>query len=159
MGPNSAIGTTNFTNLVEGRRGASRRDPPDGNSCLLCKGPDLGEVTVLAREHRHTGPIGDAHLSEANEFSQYRLCLAGAVRNLDELHLALTHSVPAAKFPACIKIRSAYTYIDTTSNPLISGEASRWFARGVGIVKYQMPNGIGELLEAKLGDRILPAKK
>jgi hypothetical protein len=67
--------------------------------------------------------------------------------------------VPAAKFPACIKIRSAYTYIDTTSNPLISGEASRWFARGVGIVKYQMPNGIGELLEAKLGDRVLPAKK
>jgi hypothetical protein len=67
--------------------------------------------------------------------------------------------VPAAKFPACIKIRSAYTYLDTTSNPLISGEASRWFARGVGIVKYQMPNGIGELLEAKIGDRILPAKK
>jgi hypothetical protein len=67
--------------------------------------------------------------------------------------------VPAAKFPACIKVRSAYTYLDTTSSPLISGEASRWFARGVGIVKYQMPNGIGELLEAKVGDRIFPAKK
>jgi hypothetical protein len=67
--------------------------------------------------------------------------------------------VPAAKFPACIKIRSAYTYLDTTSNPLISGEASRWFARGVGIVKFQMSSGIGELLEAKVGDRILPVQE
>jgi hypothetical protein len=67
-------------------------------------------------------------------------------------------TVPAGVFPASIKVRSAYTYLDTTSSPLISGEASRWFASGVGIVKYEMPNGVGELLSAKIGERILPAQ-
>lgn len=73
-------------------------------------------------------------------------------------------TVPAAFFPKCVKIRSKYTYLDTTSTPLMSGEMSRWYARGVGLVKYQAATdtagkNVGELLSAKIGDRIYPPPK
>lgn len=101
--------------------------------------------------------VGDKHSEDGIEIrqdgSRLRFRLEAEVLAVEDI------TTPAGSFKDCIKIRSAYSYLDTTSSPLISGEASRWFARTVGIVKYEMTNGVGELLGAKIGDRLFPAAK
>ncbi len=64
--------------------------------------------------------------------------------------------VPAGSFLACLREKVTYTYIDSTDTPYLAGEARWWFARGVGAVKFQMPEGDGELLSAKIDGRIFP---
>lgn len=65
-------------------------------------------------------------------------------------------AVPAGQFPRCIKMKGVYTYLDPTTSPFINGEARWWFAREVGVVKYEIPGVNGKLLHAIIGQRTLP---
>jgi hypothetical protein len=106
--------------------------------------------------------VGEKYSAEGTEIrqdgSRLRFQLNAEVMAVEEV------KVPAGTFKDCLKIKSAYQYLDTTSSPLISGEASRWYAKGVGIVKIQMTNSanqvnVSELLAAKVGDKVFPVVK
>jgi hypothetical protein len=65
-------------------------------------------------------------------------------------------SVPAGNFKRCIKMRMTYSYLDTTSFKFMEGDSRWWYAKGVGMVKYQFMGGSGELLSARIGDKSYP---
>jgi hypothetical protein len=64
--------------------------------------------------------------------------------------------VTAGQFPACIKVRATVTYLDSVTSPFFSGDAVWWYAKGIGVVKSQMPEGGSELQRAKIGNLELP---
>lgn len=55
---------------------------------------------------------------------------------------------PAGIFEDCIKVKMAYTPLGTEAARLIAPEITRWFARDVGIVKFETALVGGELIEA-----------
>jgi len=57
--------------------------------------------------------------------------------------------VAASTFPNCIRMRISLAYHDPTDAPLMEGGNTYWFAKGVGIVKYVLPPGSGELLRTE----------
>jgi len=65
-------------------------------------------------------------------------------------------SVKAGFFSDCIKMRMDFTYLDTTSVRYMHGDNHFWYARGVGMVKYQTFGGSGELIQAKIGEKRYP---
>jgi len=65
-------------------------------------------------------------------------------------------SVAAGSFEDCIKMRISYSYQDSTDVRFMFGDYFFWFAKGVGIVKYESLGGTGELLRAKIGEKRYP---
>jgi len=84
--------------------------------------------------------------------TRLRIRVDTVIENIEAVRVA------AGNFPACIKVKSTITYLDSTSSPFIQGDARWWYARGMGVVKYQTPEGDGELVSAKIDGRILPKK-
>ncbi|HEX7344404.1 MAG TPA: hypothetical protein VF398_09070 [bacterium] len=60
------------------------------------------------------------------------------------------------RFEKCIKVRANVIYLDPTSSPFFSGDAVWWFAKDIGVVKSQMPEGESELVFAQIGERFWP---
>lgn len=65
-------------------------------------------------------------------------------------------TIPAGKFYDCIKIRTLYRTIDETSVHPFDGESIYWYAKDVGIVKFETPADSGVLLQATVGDVTYP---
>jgi hypothetical protein len=103
-----------------------------------------------------SGKAGQIHTHEGYEIrrdarrSKLRIRVDSVMEGFEDVQ------VPAGTFPACLREKVTYSYVDSTDTPYLAGEARWWFARGVGAVKFQMPEGDGELLSAKIYDRILP---
>ena len=104
--------TVDLANLVQ--RAAwrcARRPTGSGMDSRSARVRTWARSRVLPREHGDAGPIGDAQLAETPQFSHDRLCLAGAVGHLDELHLALVkpsrrpNSPPGASISRCRSMR------------------------------------------------------
>ncbi len=67
-----------------------------------------------------------------------------------------TVSTPSGSFADCIKIRIVYRLLDKAESSFIDGESTLWFARDVGLVKYQTPQESGELLQATVAGKTYP---
>ncbi len=65
-------------------------------------------------------------------------------------------TVPAGYFPRCIQMKSRFTYLEPTASPFIVGEGRWWYAKGIGVVKYEITGVGGELLRARIREVILP---
>jgi len=63
---------------------------------------------------------------------------------------------PTGHFPDCIKIKMTYRTLDETGLKLLDGESTIWFARDIGIVKYERPGESGELLQATVAGVTYP---
>ena len=100
--------------------------------------------------------VGDKEVFQISEYHadssvvNLRVKVDYAIEGIEDL------SVPAGNFKKCIKMRITYTYLDTTSFKFMEGDNWWWYAKGVGMVKYQVMGGSGELLSAKIGDKSYP---
>lgn len=65
-------------------------------------------------------------------------------------------TTPAGNFPDCIKMRMSYKRLYSAREYMPEGNSVWWFAKDVGIVRYSIPEGAGELLKAKIDGRTLP---
>ncbi len=65
-------------------------------------------------------------------------------------------SLPAGKFPRCIKVRMNHRVVDPEAAKLFDGDYYIWYAKDVGIVKFVAPFASGELLQATIGDKTYP---
>jgi hypothetical protein len=63
---------------------------------------------------------------------------------------------PAGNFNDCLEIRVTPKTLYEKNKNYLKGDSYFWFARNVGIVKYIIPEGAGELLEAKVDGRTYP---
>lgn len=99
---------------------------------------------------------GRIHIHEGYEIrrdarmTKLRIRVESVIEGLEDVR------VSAGSFPACLHEKVTYSYLDSTDTPFLGGEAHWWFARGVGAVKFRMPDGSGELLSAKIHGGILP---
>jgi len=59
-------------------------------------------------------------------------------------------TVPAGSYAHCLILRTQIRYLETVTAPLLAGENTWWYARGVGPVKYELPGGSGELISFRL---------
>jgi len=57
-------------------------------------------------------------------------------------------TTPAGTFADCIKIGMIYSSPEYASTMILTGESAWWFARNIGLVKYETAHGSGVLLEA-----------
>lgn len=79
------------------------------------------------------------------------------------LHLQVEYEIvtagpittPAGTFPDCVQIRMSFKSL-YTKEKRIFGVSHWWFARDIGIVKYILPEGSGELLSARIDGKNLP---
>ncbi len=62
-----------------------------------------------------------------------------------------TVETQAGSFSDCLKMSMKYDYSGTFLPPLLAGRSVFWFARGVGLVRFQMPSGQGRLTRYSLG--------
>lgn len=67
-----------------------------------------------------------------------------------------TARTPSGSFPDCIKIKMIYRLLDEAESSFIDGESILWFARDIGIVKYETPMESGELLQATVAGKTYP---
>ncbi|MBN2355742.1 hypothetical protein JXO59_06490 [candidate division KSB1 bacterium] len=58
-------------------------------------------------------------------------------------------------FADCIKMHLQYEYLDEACSRLLAGSTYYWYARDVGIIRFEMPSGEGELSSAKFNNRPL----
>jgi hypothetical protein len=65
-------------------------------------------------------------------------------------------TTPAGEFTDCIGIRMSFKALYSNHKKLLNGNFYWWFAREVGLVKYILPEGTGELLHARIGGRAVP---
>jgi len=80
------------------------------------------------------------------------------------LHLQIEYSTygiaavttPAGHFSDCIEIKMTHKALYDKDKNYLRGDSYWWFARNVGIVKYIIPEGTGELLQAKVDGRTYP---
>ncbi|MEW5922961.1 MAG: hypothetical protein AB1746_03150 [Candidatus Zixiibacteriota bacterium] len=100
--------------------------------------------------------VGDTMLIEAVEIrndsanSHIRIMVGYEIQGID------TISTPAGKFEGCIRVGVNYS---TSENPPVSflnGTGIYWFARDMGLVKYETINGSGILLEALIDGVEIP---
>ncbi len=63
---------------------------------------------------------------------------------------------PSGNFPDCIKLKMIYRLLDKAESSFIDGETILWFARDIGIVKYESPLESGELLQATVAGKTYP---
>ena len=63
---------------------------------------------------------------------------------------------PAGNFPDCIKIKMIYRLLDEAESSFIDGETMLWFARDIGIVKYESSLESGDLLQATVAGKTYP---
>lgn len=67
-----------------------------------------------------------------------------------------TISTTAGNFTDCIKIRMFLSTLNSGAAGRLDGESFWWFANDVGLVKYQSPEGSGELRKARVGGQDYP---
>ena len=67
-----------------------------------------------------------------------------------------TVRTPSGSFADCIKIKMIYRLLDEGESSFIDGESILWFARDIGIVKYETPMEKGELLQATVAGKTYP---
>ncbi len=61
-----------------------------------------------------------------------------------------TVETPAGSFTDCLKMSMNYNYNSTSMPPLLAGRSVFWFARGIGLVRFQLPSGQGSLTRYSL---------
>lgn len=92
--------------------------------------------------------IGDTLLVPAVEIrsdsvnSHFRIQVECEIMAIEDV------TTPAGTFPDCIKMRVKYTYLDEKVRRIFADEIVRWFARDVGIVRYQTGAVSGDLMQA-----------
>jgi len=59
-------------------------------------------------------------------------------------------ATPAGIFEDCIKIQITYKTIDNSVDRMLDGRSIWWFAPDIGFVKYETPEGPGELIQATI---------
>jgi len=101
---------------------------------------NIGQTLSYTSEEHRSDPNG----------TRLRIRVDSAIEAVEDV---LTQ---AGLFEKCIKVSATVVYLDSTISPFFSGEAVWWYAKGVGVVKSQMPEGESELVFAKIGDRTWP---
>lgn len=92
--------------------------------------------------------VGDTMLVEAVEIrndsanSHIRIMVGYEILGIDSI------STPAGKFDNCIEVGMTYSTSENPSTSFFQRTSVFWFARNVGLVKYETLNGSGMLLEA-----------
>lgn len=95
--------------------------------------------------------IGDTLLVSAVEIrsdsvnSHFRIQVACEIMGIEDV------TTPAGTFPDCIKMKVRYIYMDEKVRRIFADEIVRWFARDVGIVRYQTASISGDLMQATVG--------
>ena len=59
-------------------------------------------------------------------------------------------TTPAGAFEDCIEMRMSYKTRDNSIPSIFDGDSFWWFARDIGLVKYESPGDRGELLKARI---------
>ena len=67
-----------------------------------------------------------------------------------------TVRTPSGSFADCIKIKMIYRLLDEGEASFIEGESILWFARDIGLVKYETPLESGTLLQATVAGKTYP---
>nr|MBN2276527.1 hypothetical protein [candidate division Zixibacteria bacterium] len=62
----------------------------------------------------------------------------------------------AGTFEDCIKIGMTYRTLENGVGNKLDGQSTWWFTRDVGFVRYETPEGVGELLRADVDGRSYP---
>jgi hypothetical protein len=63
---------------------------------------------------------------------------------------------PAGIFNDCIKVLLTYRTLDDTESKYLDGESIYWYARDIGIVRFQTPFDSGQLLQATIAGVVYP---
>ena len=100
----------------------------------------IGQTLSYTNEEHRSDPAG----------TRLRLRVDSIIDAVEDIQTA------AGNFEKCIKVRATVVYLDSTTSPFFSGEAVWWYAKGVGVVKSQMPEGDSELVFARIGSRTWP---
>ncbi len=95
--------------------------------------------------------VGDTLLVSAVEIrsdsvnSHFRIQVACEILGIEDI------TTPAGTFRDCIKMKVRYSYLDEKVRKIFADEIIRWFARDVGIVRYQTSSISGDLIRATVG--------
>lgn len=95
--------------------------------------------------------VGDTLLISAVEIrsdsvnSHFRIQVAYEIMAVEDI------TTPAGTFPECIQMKVRYSYLDEKVRKIFADEIIRWFARDLGIVRYQASSVSGDLMQATVG--------
>ena len=100
--------------------------------------------------------VGDTLLFSAAEIRGDSL--NSHLRIQEELEIISTAPVttPAGEFYDCIELRMTFKPLYNNNEPLLRGNYYWWFAKDIGMVKYILPEGAGELLSARIAGKSIP---
>lgn len=100
--------------------------------------------------------VGDTLLFSAAEIRSDSL--NSHLRMQAELEIISTEPVttPAGAFQDCVEVRLSFKPLYSRQEQMIQGNLYWWFAKDVGLVKYALPYGAGELIWARVAGKSFP---